>query len=589
MNNNRFILPLLALLCVSFFTYAQEPQKPTFEKRVFIKDGNTYVQKQLPLYLKFSTDPGGKNYDLKSKSTPQYADPMYLDTEGPNYIRSRWAVNKTTLKTAVPQQEILYEIYADGIAPITSSSFSGAPRYYARGTVYYGKGLRVNLSANDAVSGVEAIHYSLNGEAYNSYANTLTFTTDKANTLYYYSHDNVGNSEVTRSKKFTVDLTPPSSNHTIVGISHNGNIIAPSTRFRLSSSDGSSGVNATYYELDSRGRRVYYGSPVGVSGLNDGNHTIYYYAKDNVRNEETRQSFAFYLDRIPPVLSAKIDGDQYRARGRMYVSERSKVNLSATDNKAGVAHIKYRLDGGGTQTYSSPFGIPNRLGTRYIQYYSTDNVQNRTNNKSLAGALGVSSVYMDNRKPITAITYGQPQFFHRDTLFVNSTTRVTLRATDYESGVKRIDYSVNGSGNTYSSPFTMAGEGYKTITFQATDNVNNQEQQKTSNAFVDNTPPVIYHNFSISHVGTKKRGGQTLKIYPNYTRLYLGATDAHCGTDKITYSINGAPFADYSSPYTLDISEVRRFRKNKLHTVVIKATDKLGNESSKTVEFYIGE
>jgi hypothetical protein len=580
----------LAAICLSLFAFGQgEPNKPAFEKVVYQNNGNIYVQKQLPLYLKFSTEENGTNYDLKSKSTPKYTDPMYLDTEGINYIRSKWAVDKNTKNTVTPLREVLYEVYADGLAPISKSSFSGAPTYYGRGIVYYGKGLKVNLSSRDAVSGVDKIHYSINGAAYSDYSNTLEFNTDLANTLYYFANDKVGNSENTKQKQFTVDVSPPNSTSAISGISYNSNIIAPSTRFQLSSSDNLSGVRTTYYSYDNQSKRVYGGSKIGVSSLRDGEHVLHYYSVDRVKNEEIHKTFNFYLDKIPPVVSVKIDGDQHRARGRMYVSSRSKVNMSATDNKAGVAKITYKLDGGGSQTYSSPFSVPNRIGTRSIVYYGTDNVQNRNNNKRVATALGVGTVYMDNRSPITGITYGRPQFFHRDTLFINNTTNIVLKAVDYESGLKKIDYSVNGNSNTYSAPFTISSEGYKTILFQATDNVNNQEQQKTSHAFVDNTPPVIYHNFSISEIGTKKKGGRTLNIYPNYTRLYLAATDKHCGTHTIKYSMNDAPFADYSSPYTLDISEVKRFRKNTYHKVVVKATDKLGNESTDTIEFFIGE
>jgi hypothetical protein len=587
--NKKSILTVAAIF-LSLYVFGQaEPKKPDFEKVVYQNNGNIYVQKQLPVYLKFSTDKDGKNYDLKSKTTPNYADPMYLDTEGINYIRSRWAVDKNTKKTVSPQREIMYEIYADGLAPISKSKFFGAPSYYGSGIIYYGKGLKVDLSSRDGVSGVAKTHYSINGAAYNSYSSTLEFNTDLANTLYYFANDNVGNAEQTKQKKFTVDVSPPTSNSAISGISFNSNIIAPSTRFQLSSSDNLSGVRTTYYSYDNKSKRVYVGTKIGVSSLQDGDHVLHYYSIDRVKNEEVHKTFNFYLDKIPPVVSVKIDGDQHRAHGRMYVSNRSKVNMSATDNKAGVAKITFRLDGSGSQTYSSPFSVPNKLGTRSIVYYGTDNVKNRNNNKRVATALGVGSVYMDNRTPITGITYGSPQFFHRDTLFINHTTKIVLKAVDYESGLKKIDYSVNGSSSNYSSPFTISSEGYKTILFQATDNVNNQEKQKTSYTFVDNTPPVIYHNFSISSIGTKKRGGKTLKIYPNYTRLYLAATDKHCGTHTIKYSINGSAYADYSSPYTLDISEVKRFRKNTHHKVGIKATDKLGNESTEMIEFYIGE
>ena len=102
---NKLVTILLSLLC--FESFSQEPIKPIHEKKVFHKDGNIYVQKQMPLYLKFSVEPDGENYNFHSKGTPDFADPMYLDTEGINFIRSKWAVNKDTKRTKSPQEEIL--------------------------------------------------------------------------------------------------------------------------------------------------------------------------------------------------------------------------------------------------------------------------------------------------------------------------------------------------------------------------------------------------------------------------------------------------------------------------------------------------
>ena len=104
---------LLSLSCVvlivlmSFSSMAQGPAQLSHDKVVYLNNGNTYVQKSLPLYLMFSTSPGGQTYDLKSKKSANYADPMYLDTEGINYIRSKWAVNKETQKTVNPKEEML--------------------------------------------------------------------------------------------------------------------------------------------------------------------------------------------------------------------------------------------------------------------------------------------------------------------------------------------------------------------------------------------------------------------------------------------------------------------------------------------------
>ena len=62
---------------------------------------------------------------------------------------------------------------------------------------------------------------------------------------------------------------------------------------------------------------------------------------------------------------------------------------------------------------------------------------------------------MDNRNPTTGISYGNPQFFDRDTLFINSKSKVYLKSQDYESGVKTVSYSVNGASSTYTAPFNI--------------------------------------------------------------------------------------------------------------------------------------
>ena len=59
-----------------------EPSKPTSSLKVYIgDDGKYFIQKSLPIYLYFSTSPGGEKLELKSKRTAKYASPMYLDTD----------------------------------------------------------------------------------------------------------------------------------------------------------------------------------------------------------------------------------------------------------------------------------------------------------------------------------------------------------------------------------------------------------------------------------------------------------------------------------------------------------------------------
>lgn len=573
---NKYLLTLLPLaLCFAVFGQ-NEPSKPTYEFKVYKNDGNTYIQRSMPMYLKFSVTPDGENFPLESKSNPDDTNPMYLDDEGIHYIRHQWAVDQGNKKMVNPPREVIMEVYADGLPPVTSLKFSGAKRYNDGKTTFYGPGLTFSLSARDAVSGVKEIQYALGGNYQKYSSGEVSSAKEGDNTLYFFSADNVGNAEATKNSNYVVDLTAPSTNHSIDGIVYNSNILAPSTTFKLSSTDKLSGVQITSYSFDNGSNRNFSGS-ISMSGLKDGDHTLYYFSKDKVQNEESKKSFSFYLDLIPPAATIAIEGDQYKGK-YTYVSERTKFSLSATDNKAGVKNIYYRINEGDLNTYSSAFSLPNSLGLYSIKYDANDNVDNLSANK-------YQTVYLDNEAPVTGIKYSNPQFFNRDTLFINSKTKISLFSKDAHSGVKTTKYAINGGSMQDYSEFNLDAEGYQTITFQSTDQVNNAEQEKNSKVFVDNSPPQIFVNFSIEPIGSK----DGLKVYPEYVRMYIGATDKHVGTETILYAIDKGALTEYSSPQTLDLSEVNRLRKNKKYEVKAIAKDKLGNEKEEIFEFYVGK
>jgi len=303
---------------------------------------------------------------------------------------------------------------------------------------------------------------------------------------------------------------------------------------------------------------------------------LHYYAIDNVKNEATKSTFKFYLDKIAPEVNHTVVGDQYKGR-YLYVSSRTKINLKATDNKAGVKNIYYRTDGKERFNFSSDFSVPDDLGVHTFKYDANDNVENLSQNHYL-------TVFVDNVAPSTGIVYGNPQFFHRDTLFINKNTQIKLTPRDAHSGIKSTSYTVDGGSMKDYAEFNIANEGFHTVTFKSIDRVNNEESVKESEVFVDNTAPEIFVNFSIKPIGNKSG----LNVYPEYVRMYVGATDKHVGTAQILYALDDGALVEYSSPRTLDLSEVSRLRKNKKYAVKVVAKDKLGNESEKIVEFYIG-
>ena len=568
-----FFIPLIII--------SQNTSKLDHQKRVYINNDNTYIQKSLPLYLKFSVEPNGENHTLNSKLSKDYTNPMYLDTEGINYIRSKWAVDGKTKKVASPKQEILYEIYADGLAPKTKSLFKSAPRYSSKKN-YFGKGLFVELNAKDYGSGLENIYYTLNSDGFKEYSSSLQMDKEGEIDLFYYSSDNVGNSEKIRNKKFTVDLTPPTTEHSIIGIVYQETILSPTTSFKISSDDNLSGVKNTFYAFDGSNNFNYI-TQIKLSNLKDGNHILKYWSNDNVENSEleSAKTFSFYLDKIAPVSKLDIVGDLFLGK-YSYVSERTEFKLSSNDNKAGVKNIHFRINGKERNTYSGNFKLPNKQGLYNIKYDAIDNVENLSKNY-------YKTVFLDNNPPQTWIKYGSPQFFKNGELFVTNKTKVILNSKDSESGVKNTLYSIDSEAMKDYSSFFVESEGKHVINFYSIDNVNNFHDNRKSKCHVDNTPPEIFHNFSIEPSGTKNKNGENLNIYPNYTRLYLGATDQKVGTDKILYSIGNGKLVPYSSGSSLDISELNTFLKNKLYEVKIQAIDKLGNKSEKTIKFYVGK
>jgi hypothetical protein len=172
-------------------------------------------------------------------------------------------------------------LYADGLAPKTSSVFKDAPKYTSNKN-YFGKGLVVDLSAKDFGSGLENIHFSLGSESFKVYNSNLIMDKEGTFELYYYSSDNVGNSEKIKNKSFLVDLSSPSSIHSIKGIVFEENILSPRSSFVITSTDNLSGVKNTFYLFDELYKSTFK-SNIKLSSLNDGEHIFKYWSNDNVK------------------------------------------------------------------------------------------------------------------------------------------------------------------------------------------------------------------------------------------------------------------------------------------------------------------
>ena len=544
MKNYYFLL--LLILPMSLFAQLQ----PEHTKKIFVDSaGRYYQQASLPLYLYVGTSESAQPVPMQTLEKKE----MYLEGHGEHSFKHENYLTK---------ENDVFVIYADGKAPVTTSSFLEAPTYSSGNRQYYGVGLEVTLAQKDEMSGIDAIYHSTNRSDFSAHSDVpVAFASEGQNLYSYYSVDRTGNAEQVKTKTFTVDLTPPIAFHNFIGISSE-NVISTNSSIYLSVSDTVSGVASSHYKFDEEKFRIYKGGNIAFSYLDDGYHTISYYSEDNVQNKGAEQNFRFYVDKTAPIMSADVLGDKFIVGKRVYFSGRTKLKITAIDNKSGLKRVMYTINEEDEAEYREPFYLPNRSGIHNIKFYAVDHTDNPVKD-DFEHTVGV--IYVDLTGPSLNHSYDGPSFTKADTMYISPVTKVVLTAKDPEAGLKNIKYNFgNETDETlYSKSFSITLEGLHHLNYFGYDNVNNRNSKETY-FILDTNGPEITYQFANS---ANDEG-----VYPSYTTIYLAATDAEVGTKRISYSINGGKEQSYVSP-------LRGFEKNKKYKVVITAYDLLGNLS----------
>ena len=544
-------------------------QKPEDHKKTTYTDsiGRFIIHVDLPLYLYVSTSPDETPRRLV-RNDKKENDPIYLDGPGIHRIRHQDAVN---------HRDDYFDIYADGLAPKTAISLTGAPTVVNNGVTYFGKNLTATLSATDDMSGVKQIFLSTDN---NNFAPYRTIDTSKEGnySLSFYSVDQVGNVETVKQRDFVLDFSAPVTNHQFEGM-FKDEIIAKNSTISLISTDNFSGVERIMYRFNSEPEKLYKpGSLIPFTHLSDGLHTLYYYAEDRVKNKETEKSVSFFYDKSPPIMSADVLGDKFIVNDKVYFSGRTKLKLTAVDNKSGVKEIQYSINNAPFVVYEDPFYLPNVAGRHTVRYFSVDEMGN-----SSSGDYTYNSgiIYVDLTGPILSHQLAGPNFKKGDVQFISPESTIILKAVDNESGLQYISYCIGDQTNEtrYEGPFSVKETGTFKIRYFGYDNVNNRNASEFE-ITVDGEGPEIFSRFSVSRIDEEPadKDPDFAGVYPSYAIFYLAATDLLTGNAEIFYSINGEREQPYTTP-------IRRFVKNSSYTVLIRAKDQLGNFSEKTVKF----
>jgi len=567
----------LILMLIGLSLYAQTPLK--HKAKVYVSpEGRFYIQRALPIYLRLATTPDedAESFLLKSEETVKYSNPMYLDSEGYNTFRAPSAVDTSTKQPAYPLHDIVFEVYADSRSPKTMINYGDVKVYKSVGKVFVNGEAVISLKANDALSGVENIYYSIDENSYKVFSDSLRLNAEKEYVIKYYSVDNVGNAEEPHVKVLVIDKAKPITKLNIENDRFE-NIVSGRSKLILEASDEGIGVSKIYYQID-KGNRKLYKYPLLAKYLRQGNHTLTYYAVDHVNNTEKENSIEFYVDKTPPTIIEEVEGKTFMLEGKEFTSGRSKLKITSFDNKAGVKEVYYSVNGGDYQLYTKPFFLKMRAGNLSIKAYAVDNVNNRADkNESVSK---VKMPYVDLSGPKLSSYLKGPKFTGRDTLFINHKTKISLRGSDGEAGIKKIDYMIdNGPLKEFGDPVSVNDEGFHSIQFTGYDNVDNSNNKELE-FIVDKTGPKIFSRFSIPKVGLKTTQTKSLNVYPVNVILFLSATDHSSGLKRIYYRVNGSKEQLYSSM-------INNLKSGRDYKIDIRATDVLGNESIEIIEFSV--
>ncbi len=534
-----------------------------------------YWPMDMPIWIRLATSPekNAPSFLLqdvtRSKiiNDEQYTqEGIKLEVTGRQFIRWYNYVAKDT---------VMLRFFADGNPPVSELNLFNAPQHERGDSIYFGKDLKAELQADDRYSGVKQIFYSVNGKPFGDYQNQINFKEPKAYHLRYYAVDNVGYAEEPQSAEFIIDVSPPV---TALEKANNfkNNILSSATQLVLRSEDAVSGLNSIYYKLDEQPQFNKYTDNVRLERLSDGKHTFYYYAVDHVENEESVHSYDFYLDKLAPEPEYTIEGDLYEPEGApAFISPRSKIALSAVDNKVGVKQIEFKIDGAAFAGYEKPF--PGKLeAKRFDVFYRASD---QLNNLSPTGKV---SLRMDREPPDTRYRFNGPRYEHGEVAWLKSSTDILLEASDDASGVQTIKYQIGQkNAQSFKGPLRIEEEGRHMFNYWSLDNVNNKEALKTNLFIVDDTKPKIKATFSVVPFDSVKMDGKKIYKYRKFTSFFLVAVDNSSGIKGIWYSLNDAEEKAFG--------QALFFKEAGDYKIRVRAKDHLGNEAERQFRFIISD
>lgn len=555
---DRLAAVILSIVIMSPAVGQELPKEPISK---WVTKDMIYWHKELPYYVMITDDTTSAPDVLHSKKQAKYSEPAYFDTYGYNFIRTKWAVDKTTHKAVTPQQEIEWPVFVDGDSPTTEPKFISKSAYLVDGVRYFTKDLMMELNADDEHSGVRSTYYSVNDSVYIKYTEAIALNPKDTFKVKYFSVDNVGNYEKVKvfkynaddySIKYAIDAFPPVTK--LVTKLIRGRYLGPNMPIEFTAKDRGSGVAFTNYTVDGGEVKVY-DKPFTLS-LPEGPHTLKYFSVDRITNKEDEHVLNFVVDSTGPNLFIAAAGGYFSRDSIMYVSDSTKIRLSVNDYR-GVKQVAYKFsDDKSYKPYTGPVVLSKDYRARQdLRYFATDSTDNDSK-------VHVIKLHRDLSKPRVKFAVAGPQYFRNDTIYVTDQTKFSRANYDSLSGIA-VDKLFRNDTLVKNIEFD------KEIAYHVKDTVidnigNTAILHKVYKR--DSESPIINFTFSAPHTFDNV-------IYPKGTILFFAITDA-TGVESFKITVNGkplttgGPFAGPPGDYHVEVLAIDYLKQSTMKSVV---------------------
>jgi len=510
-------------------------------------------------------------YTVDGGPAQTYAGPFSLSADGRHQL-SYWSVDRAGNTESAKS----FKVDIDATSASTQSAVSGP----AGGNSYYKGDVQVTLTASDSLSGLAATFYELDGGAAQAYSGPFAVSGEGGHTVNFWSVDAAGNAEARQTLSVGIDASAPSTQFSAAGNQGGGGWFrgpgAGPVQITLAASDSHSGSAGTFYQIDGGPVQTYAGA-FPISG--EGRHQLSYWSVDRAGNAEPAKSAPVNIDATGATVQSNAAGP---IGNSVYFGGPVQVTLTGADNLSGVAGVFYRIDDGPVQTYSAPFAVTGD-GTHPVDFWATDVAGNTSNTFTYRIMIRIDAT-APSTQAAAAGTNG-------DNGWYRGPVQVTLAASDALSGVKGSYFYVDGGATQlYGAPFTVSGDGVRTLRFWSMDQANNAEAQQSLVLRIDNGAPLITVASSPS-TAQKNRN-------PAFFNVSGRITDAASGVraGSTTFSVvdeygvsqpSGAVTlkADGTYSFTLSLPATRNSKDADGHryTITVRGSDAAGNSGSGSI------